>query len=182
MDLASQCFLLPSKRRRPFHGHLQMRFGGEGAQAHLALRICAGESAEISWSSALAIYDVLQGLEDKDALSLARKCWDALLVLPRSALGPAAGEDLSLLLFVEDTTQSCISGVGLDSVWSDREGETQQLSGPGHPELSRPGLPQVPPRALTLSRESATWFGLCAGEPPPKPEREKLRILAGAGQ
>ena len=157
-----------------------MRFG-RGAQAHLALRICAGESPEISWPSALAIHEALHNLEDVDALSLARKCWDALLVLPRTALGPAAGEDLCLLLFVEDSHQSCVSGVGLDGLWSEAAGELQQISGPGHPELSRPGIPRVPPRALTFSGEGVTWFGLCAGEPAPRPERGQLRKLAGVG-
>lgn len=156
--------MLSGAGRYPFNGAFERRWAQGQVRLDLAGRIAASSSPEVTWQIVLQLHEALQDLGGADRLSAIRSVWDRLLTLPRHQLGPAQGTDLSLLVVAEDPAGTSVAAVGLEMVWTWSEDRVQPLVGTEHPLLAPPGIPRLPPGALTLdSRPSGPLIAAAVG-------------------
>jgi len=154
-----------------------MAIGTPQADGWISLR--SGNKAPIvdAFQQIQRLHAHLSGLVADDALHLARAAWDTLLTMPRQDLGPDEGHDLCALIFTRSEQHATLSGIGIDRIWAWTHDALTVIAGPDHPELSAPGIPKLPPRALVLEEPAALYLGLCHDEKavPNNPE-EALRL------
>ncbi|MEE2751583.1 MAG: hypothetical protein VX519_09135 [Myxococcota bacterium] len=138
-----------------------MAIGNPQAHGWIALRSGHKEPVINAFEQIQSLHAALGSLEAPDALHLARAVWDRLLTLPRKELGPNEGSDLCALVFTSSGETSTLSGVGINRIWAWSSGDLELVAGPDHPDLSQPGIPNLPPRALLLENPRALYLGLC---------------------
>ncbi len=136
--------------RYPFNGIFEHGIATPGGRLHVVGRIGASSEPEATWEIVLQVHEALDGIDGEDRLALIRGAWDRVLTLPRQALGPAQGKDLSLFLVASDDTGTSVAGVGLDMIWQWSPERMLPLVAQDHPLLASPGIPQLAPGALTL--------------------------------
>jgi hypothetical protein len=175
----SSSILLGSTGHLPFRGHFRLRIERDACRADLAGRIGHNTSPEEAWELACFIREAFQGAEGQDALSLTRSCWEQLLVLARPKLGPAEGQDLSLLIVAHDAKTSALSAAGLDGIWQVDESDPVAIAGQGTSEISHEGIPKLPPKVLNIGSSGATFFGACLKEGTEQPTRVELQRRTG---
>jgi len=141
-----------------------MAIGTPEAHGWIALRSGHKEPVINAFEQIQSLHAALGSLEAPDALHLARAVWDSLLTMPRRELGPGEGNDLCALVFTSSGETATLSGIGIDRIWAWSSDKLEVIAGPAHPDLSRPGIPKLPPRALLLENPSALYLGLCHDE------------------
>ncbi len=142
--------MLSGAGRYPFNGAFERQWAQGQVRLDLAGRIASSSSPEVTWEIVVQLHEALLNLGGADRLSAVRSVWNRLLTLPRQRLGPAQGNDLSLLVVAQDPAGTSVAAVGLEMVWTWSEDRVQALVGPEHPLLAPPGIPRLPPGALTL--------------------------------
>ena len=139
---------------------------------------------EESWEGILALHELLGPIEGEERLTLIRAIWDALLSMPRRALGPRTGEHLSLLITASDSEGDALSAVGFSHIWAVTRGEggeaiLEEIVAPGNPEVGPAGVPRIHPKALSLPSPAPLY--LAAVEEGGAPDSDELeRLLTGA--
>lgn len=141
-----------------------MAIGSPQASGWIALRSGHKEPVINAFEQIQSLHAALGSLEASDALHLARAVWDRLLTVPRRELGPNEGHDLCALVFTSSDQTATLSGIGINRIWSWSPEEITVIAGPAHPDLSQPGIPKLPPRALLLENPSALYLGGCHDE------------------
>ncbi len=170
--MSSRALLLSSAKRHPFVGHLRLHLRGS-ACADLAARVAHTQDPEAAWQAVCALHAALAQARGETATELSESIWAALLALDRGELGPARGEDLSLLVVAWDEQGALASGCGVRQLWRLDE----DLS-PGADALVLPPLGgSIPPLA---SLDSQALVGLCQGDSELQPRRDQLAELCAA--
>ncbi len=141
-----------------------MAIGSPQARGWIALRTGHNEPVVDAFQQIQSLHAALGSLEASDALHLARAVWDSLLTMPRKNLGPNEGKDLCALIFTSSDQKSTLSGIGINRIWAWSSDELKVIAGPAHPDLSQPGIPKLPPRALLLDNPADLYLGLCHDE------------------
>lgn len=173
------CALLGSSPPAPFKGHLGRAVGSGDCTGWIALRTGSSDDIPGAFGQVHLLHEALEDLHAPDALHLARAVWDRLLVVPRADLGGEQGADLVALVVTRDRSSTTLSGVGLSHVWGWSEQGLVMAAAPNHPELSAPGMPLVPPRALVLESPASLYLGLPSGEEPQPESADAALRTAG---
>lgn len=142
--------MLRGAGRFPFNGLFELTRVQGDCWLSVAGRIAGSSAPEVTWDILVTVHEALADACAPDRLGALRTVWDRVLTLPRQALGPAQGKDLSLLLVATDPEGTSVAGVGLEMVWRWTPERVQPLVSPGHNLLAPPGIPTLPPGALTL--------------------------------
>ncbi len=170
--MSPRALLLSSAKRHPFVGHLRLKLRGV-ASADVAARVAHTQEPEAAWQAVCALHQVLEGCQGGSATALSEAIWTALIEADRGLLGPARGEDLSVLLVAWDEAGALASGCGIQQLW-----RLNQELDPGADALVQPPLGStIPPLA---SLDSLALVGLCAGDRELQPARDQLAALCAA--
>lgn len=140
-----RALLLGSPGWHPFNGHLRLRLGDARVGLHVAGAVAAGGPPPVAFAGAAALQGSLTTAAGDDRFALLRSAWERLAALDPAALGPAAGQDLALLLVAFDPEGWCIAGTGLAAVFGLDAARGRELVPFAHPLLGLEGLPAQPP-------------------------------------
>lgn len=173
-------WLLGDPTPLPFLGHARAHVEGPDARLSASARLGVGGGVAEAFWAARGLERALQaaaGPGDRNAMLW--RAWAALFALDRASLGPAQGEDLSLILAAADAAGCGVAGVGLSAVWGLREGRLVPLAEGAHPLLAPPGLPRRTPGVLTLDFVPDAIVGRPHHHRSEAPAVEDLAALAG---
>jgi len=173
--------LLPGAGRYPFNGVFDLSSSAEGCVLRVTGRVAHSTPPEQTWPVVLRVHEALRGVGDSDRLLTVRSVWDRVLTLPRQALGPAQGQDLSLLVFARDGEGTSLAAVGLQMIWRWSEERLVPLVPRGHPLLASPGVPRLPPGALTLDAAPAGPLVAACSSPREVPAPAPAEVLRRCG-
>lgn len=186
MSAPLESWLLGDPGLLPFAGHFRLRV--EGAQAAVALsgRIAGdcdpAQAFAVSRRVAAVLSTAADGpWHDTDRHGLLRRIWQLLDALDEGTLGPARGDDLSLLLLARDPKGVGVAGVGLSGAWVQLEA-WRALVPPGHPLLARPGRPSSLPGVLTLDHPCTRVVAAPRHLDPVLPSPDAIARRCGAGR
>lgn len=168
----------------PFSGHFRLRIAGARARGALCGRIAADLPPEEAFRISRRLARVLgaaldDGWTETDRHGLMRRVWQLLKEVPDAHLGPACGDDLSLLLIAEDDRGVGITGVGLSAAWAVVQDQLRPLVPAGHPLLARAGRPASLPGVLTLDAHLSRVIGAPAHLDPVLPPAHALLARCG---
>lgn len=179
--MTARALLLGDSGPIPFAGHLRCAIAAGPATLSVAGRIAADAGLERAFEVSGMVAHALRSLQPAkaDRFGLLRATWELLALIPKDALGPAGGADLSLLLLSEDPDGACLTGVGLSMVWTvEPSGLTPLVEAP-HPLLGPAGRPEKVPGVLHLDGRPAQVVAAPAHRPPQAPALAELPLRSG---
>jgi len=113
----------------------------------------------MAWAAAMDLREAFKVVSGRSRHDLLRAAWTCLLAVDRSLLGPARGEDLSLLVIAEDEGGVGVTATGLAALHGLLGGGLEGIVPAAHPLLSLSGIPEAPPRVLTPTRIPDVFIG-----------------------
>lgn len=169
----------------PFVGQFRLSVQAHGARCSIVGRIAAGAPIEQAHTVAQRVRSVLAAApvgpwQRTDRHGLIRRIWQLLAEIPADRLGPAGGDDLTLLMLAQDVRGVAITGVGLAGAWAMLDGQYRALVSPGHPLLAPTGRPDGVPGVLTLDQACARVVGAPRPLDPVLPPAARIAERCGA--
>src|SRR5690606_32563512 len=161
VPLRTRPLLLGRGGPRPFSGYFLGEVEAEPGAASFAFagRVGPADDVETAWRASRAVHRALvrAGAPRADRRRALSILWARVDAVDRDVLGPARGDDLSLLLVVDDEEGLAVSAAGLDAVYGAAAGGTASAWVVGeHPLLGVAGFPTRRPGALTVPG-AAAW-------------------------
>ena len=168
----------------PLCGHFRVEVVGGRASLAAAGRVASTAGLQEAHDVARRLEAVLRTSAegawwDTDRHGILRRAWTLLQEIPTTRMGPAGGQDLSVVFVAMDERGVGVAGVGLDAVWARIAGRWRALVPPGHPLLAPPGVPSGIPGLLTLDHEPTAVIGAPSGAEPTLPPAGELPARCG---
>ncbi len=157
-----RALLLGGPGRLPFNGQLRLVLERGAGALHAVGALASSAEPPVAFAAAAVVRQALQGVQGAGRFDLLRSAWDQLAAIELAALGPAAGEDLALLLLAADADGLAVAGTGLVALYAWSGGVVSELVPPAHPLLALRGLPAEPPGVFTPNAEPQRVIGAAA--------------------